>query len=214
MGTFLSSFTSMCIFTGGVLYLVGQLCYDPKALLYFFLTYFIFPLISLPMLQPLQHLIKADAIKMQLMGFFLSALTSGSGFYFRNSLWGHRHVLFFGVVQSTSAGLLHAFGRVLLMDCSPPGKEGAFSTWHSWIKALGTCVGFAVATTVPGNLFTSFGLSFLTSVCGVVILIFGNVSDSGGAKAAGHVRHNSEQGGSPVGGLDAAYETQEPAAVH
>ncbi|KAM1282478.1 hypothetical protein ACFX2I_022918 [Malus domestica] len=214
MGTFLSSFTSMCIFSGGVLYLVGQLCYDPKALLYFFLTYFIFPLISLPMLQPLQHLIKADAIKMQLMGFFLSALTSGSGFYFRNSLWGHRHVLFFGAVQSTSAGLLHAFGRVLLMDCSPPGKEGAFSTWHSWIKALGTCAGFALATAVPGNLFTSFGLSFLTTVCGVVILIFGNVSDYGGAKAAGHVRHDSERGGSPVSGLEAAYETQEPAAVH
>ncbi|PQP95274.1 hypothetical protein Pyn_23388 [Prunus yedoensis var. nudiflora] len=214
VGAFLSSAITMCLFTGGVLYLVGQLCYDPRSLLYLWLMYFIFPLFSLPMLQPLQHFIKANAVKMQLMGFFLSLTTSGYGFYFGSSVWEQRHVLLFAAVQSTSAGLLHAFGRVLLMDCSPPGKEGAFSAWFSWTKALGTCAGFAVASAIPGNVSTSFGLSFITAVCGVLVLIFGNISDSGGAKAAGHVRHDSEEGGSPVQGLDAAaaaYEMQESA---
>ncbi|BFG30867.1 hypothetical protein CerSpe_171410 [Prunus speciosa] len=214
VGAFLSSATTMCLFTGGVLYLVGQLCYDPRSLLYLWLMYFIFPLFSLPMLQPLQHFIKANAVKMQLMGFFLSLTTSGYGFYFGGSVWEQHHVLLFAAVQSTSAGLLHAFGRVLLMDCSPPGKEGAFSAWFSWTKALGTCTGFAVASAIPGNVSTSFGLSFITAVCGVLVLIFGNISDSGGAKAAGHVRDDSEEGGSPVQGLDdaaTAYQMQESA---
>ncbi|KAH0974609.1 hypothetical protein GBA52_016508 [Prunus armeniaca] len=177
VGAFLSSATTMCLFTGG-------------------------------------HFIKANAVKMQLMGFFLSLITSGYGFFFEGSVWKQHHVLLFAAVQSTSAGLLHAFGRVLLMDCSPPGKEGAFSAWFSWTKALGTCAGFAVASAIPGNVSTSFGLSFITAVCGVLVLIFGNISDSGGAKAAGHVRHDSEEGGSPVQGLDAAataYEMQESA---
>lgn len=209
-GIFVSSLTTMCLFTGGVLYLVGELCYKPKSLLYFWLTYFISPLISLPLLQPLQQVIKGDAVKMQLLGFFFSAATSGFGFYFRDSAWRQHHVLFFAVLQSTSTGILHAYGRVLLMDCSPSGKEGAFSTWFSWTRGLGMCIGFAIASSVPGNVTTSFGLSFCTTICGMVILIFGNISDFGGAKAAGHLRGDNYERASPVTGLDTAYEIQAP----
>ncbi|XP_052210377.1 uncharacterized protein LOC127813457 [Diospyros lotus] len=51
---FFASFATMCIFTGGVLHLLGQLCLKPVNILYLWLTYFIFPLISLPLVQPLQ----------------------------------------------------------------------------------------------------------------------------------------------------------------
>ncbi|XP_004300165.1 PREDICTED: uncharacterized protein LOC101309451 [Fragaria vesca subsp. vesca] len=210
-GIFVSSLTTMCLFTGGVLYLVGELCYKPKSLLFFWLTYFISPLISLPLLHPLQQVIKGDAVKMQLLGFFLSAATSGFGFYFRGSPWQQHHVLFFAVLQSTSTGVLHAYGRALLMDCSPSGKEGAFSTWFSWMRGLGMCVGFAIASSFPGNVRASFGMSFCTTICGMVILIFGNISDFGGAKAAGHVRGDKyDHQASPVAGVDTAYDIQEP----
>ncbi|PQQ18621.1 hypothetical protein Pyn_03656 [Prunus yedoensis var. nudiflora] len=183
VGAFLSSAITMCLFTGGVLYLVGQLCYDPRSLLYLWLMYFIFPLFSLPMLQPLQHFIKANAVKMQLMGFFLSLTTSGYGFYF-------------GAQFGSSA-----------MFCSSP-------QFKALPRGSYTLSGAFFASAIPGNVSTSFGLSFITAVCGVLVLIFGNISDSGGAKAAGHVRHDSEEGGSPVQGLDAAaaaYEMQESA---
>ncbi|KAK3037650.1 hypothetical protein RJ639_030427 [Escallonia herrerae] len=200
-GVFLSSFATMCIFTGGVLYLVGQLCFKPINVLYLWLTYFIFPLLSLPLLQPLQQLIRADAVKMQLFGFLLSTLTSGFGFYYRNAVWQKYNVLFFAAVQSTATGVLHAFGRVLLLDCSPAGKEGIFSAWFSWVRAIGTCAGFAVASAGPANISRSFGVAFCTAIVGIVVLIFGNISNFGGAVAAGHLRDRSEKN-SPVHGLD------------
>lgn len=201
-GVFLSSFTTMCIFTGGVLFLVGQLCLKPLFLLYFWLIYFIFPMFSLPLLQLLQHLIKADAVKMQLLGFLLSMATTGAGFYFKQEKWAKQFVLFFAAVHGTSTGLLHAFGRVLLLDCSPSGKEGAFSIWFSWVKAFGTFAGFAVASVFPGKISTSFGIAFWTAMLGTVLLIFGNISDFGGALAAGHVRDDHSERGSPVHGVD------------
>ncbi|KAA8521223.1 hypothetical protein F0562_011940 [Nyssa sinensis] len=200
-GVFLSSFATMCIFTGGVLYLVGQLCIKPVNLLYLWLTYFIFPLFSLPLIQPLQQLIRADAVKMQLLGFLLSTLTSGVGFYYHDKNWHKHHLLFFTAVQGTATGLLHAFGRVLFLDCSPAGKEGTFSVWFSWVRALGTLVGFAFASSGRGNISRSLGVAFCSAIVGIVILIFGNISNFGGAKAAGHVRDDSEKG-SPVHGLE------------
>ncbi|GMY29612.1 hypothetical protein FCV25MIE_24854 [Fagus crenata] len=208
VGVFLSSFTTMCIFTGGVLFIVGQLCLKPVVLLYFWLVYFIFPLISLPLCQPLQHFLKADAVKMQQLGFLLSTATSGAGFYFQEKNWKVTVVVIFAAVQGTSTGLLHAFGRVLLLDCSPSGKEGAFSIWFSWIKSLGTFAGFAVSSAVPGKIGTSFGIAFCSAMLGIVMFIFGNFSDFDGAEDEGHVKDDSERG-SPVHGLDAVAETKE-----
>ncbi|KAK2662617.1 hypothetical protein Ddye_001191 [Dipteronia dyeriana] len=199
---FLSSFTTMCIFTGGILYLVGQQCLKSIFILYFWLTYFIFPSFSLPLLQPLQQVIRADSIKMQLVGFFLALLTSSVGYHFRGKIWERQHILVFSGIQSTCTGLLHAFGRVLLLDCTPNGKEGAFSMWFSWVKALGTCAGFAVASAMPGNISASFRIAFCTAMIGIITLIFGNISDVVGAKAAGVVHEESSEKGSPVPGLD------------
>lgn len=92
--------------------------------------------------------------------------------------------------QSTSAGILHAFGRVLLLDCSPYGEEGAFSTWFVLIKVLGTGLGFTIAAVAPGNIGVSFGVAFFASVAAMVVLIFGNVSDLDGAVAAGNVEED------------------------
>ncbi|KAF3447846.1 hypothetical protein FNV43_RR08552 [Rhamnella rubrinervis] len=186
-GVFLSSLTTMCLFTGTVLYLVGDLCYTPKSLLFFWLTYFIFPILSLPFMHPFQHLLKTDSMKMQVLGFALSAFTAGMGFYFRGMNWRRRHVLVLTLFQSASTGILHAFGRVLLLDCSPYGKEGAFSTWFMLMKVLGTGVGFTIASLSPGNVRVSFGVAFFTSIAAMVVLIFGNVSDFDGAVGAGHV---------------------------
>ncbi|XP_039052019.1 uncharacterized protein LOC120193652 [Hibiscus syriacus] len=184
----LSSFTSMCIFTGGVLYLVGELCLKPVFLFYFWLIYFIFPSVALPLLQPVQLVLKASAVNMHLLGLILSMVTSGTGFQFRNHNWNRHHVLIFAAVQGTSAGVLHAFGRVLAMDCSPAGKEGAFSVWLSWVKMVGTCLGFAVASgSAAANVGTSFGTAFCTAAIAMVISIYGNISDVEGAVAAGHV---------------------------
>ncbi|KAK1567419.1 hypothetical protein Q3G72_012012 [Acer saccharum] len=199
---FLSSFTTMCIFTGGILYVVGQQCLQSIFILYFWLTYFIFPSFSLPLLQPLQQVIKADSIKMQLVGFFLALLTSSVGNHFRGKIWERQHILVFAGIQSTSTGLLHAYGRVLLLDCTPHGKEGAFSMWFSWVKALGTGAGFAVASAVPGNIYVSFKIAFCTAMIGIITLIFGNISGVGGAKAAGVVHEDYSEKGSPVPGLD------------
>ncbi|KAL2551146.1 uncharacterized protein Fot_12676 [Forsythia ovata] len=199
-GVFLSSFTTMCIFAAGVLYATGYLCIKPVNLLYLWLTYFMFPLVSLPLAHPLQQIIKADAVKMQLLGFLLSILTSGFGFYYRQDNWHKHHLLVFAGIQSTATGLLHAFGRVLWLECSPVGKEGAFSVWFSWVRALGTCAGFALATAVPGNIGKAFGTAFCAGIAGMIILIFGNISSFGGAKAAGHVIKSEKA--SPVHELD------------
>ncbi|KAF7809441.1 putative transmembrane protein [Senna tora] len=190
---FLSSFTSMCIFVSGVIFIVGQLCIKPLHLLFFWLIYFCFPLVSLPLLQPLQQLVKANSVKMQVLGFLLSILSSGFGFYFSDTHWKWRHLLVFGAIQSTSNGVLHAFGRILVLDCAPSGKEGAFSIWFAWIRAIGLCAGFAVGSGVPGRIRPPFGASFCTALAGIVVLLFGNVSDVGGAEAAGNVVEDSER---------------------
>ncbi|KAK8516447.1 hypothetical protein V6N13_097734 [Hibiscus sabdariffa] len=192
----LSSFTSMCIFTGGVLYLVGELCLKPAFLLYFWLIYFIFPSVSLPLLHPVQLLLKANAVKMHLLGLILSLVTSGVGFQFREHNWQRHHIMIFAALQSTSTGLMHAFARVLVMDCSPAGKEGAFAMWFSWVKMVGTCLGFAVASgAAAGNVGTSFGIAFCTAAVAMVISIYGNISDVAGAVAAGLIVGECESNG-------------------
>ncbi|KAF9617410.1 hypothetical protein IFM89_036331 [Coptis chinensis] len=198
----LSSFTSTCIFTGGTLYVMGQLCVKPVFMLFLWLTYFLFPLFSLPLLHPLQQLAKTDAVRMQLLGFLVSATTSGLGFYFRNVDWNRPHILSMVAVQSMATGILHAFGRVLLLDCTPAGKEGAFSVWFAWARAVGACGGFAIASGFPGNVNRTFGFTFCTSLAGVLVLIFGNISNYGGAVAAGHVMEDSNEKDSTVHGLD------------
>lgn len=189
----------MCIFTGGVLFVVGPLCVKSVHLLFFWLVYFLFPLFSMPLLQPFQQLIKADSVKMNLMGFLLSLLSSGFGFYFWNSHWKWGHIMMFGAIQSTGTGLLHAFGRVLVLECAPHGKEGAFSVWYAWMRAAGLCVGFTVAAVVPGHIRTSFGAAFCAAIVGCVVLLFGNVSGVEGAVAAGHVMGDNERGTNGLG---------------
>nr|CAD1831007.1 unnamed protein product [Ananas comosus var. bracteatus] len=61
---------------------------------------------------------------------------------------------------------LHAFGRVLLLDCAPPGKEGAFAAWLAWARAAGAGVGFAVGSASPGRIGAAFGVAFLASLLG------------------------------------------------
>ncbi|KAL3818307.1 hypothetical protein ACJIZ3_004212 [Penstemon smallii] len=196
VGVFLSSFISMCVFGGGLLYAMGDHCVKTENILYLWLVYFMFPLLSLPLSHPLQQILKLDAEKMKLLGFVLSCVTSGFGFYYRSHIWSKYHILLFAAIQGTATGLLHAFGRALWLDCSPAGKEGAFSVWFSWARAVGACAGFALATSVPGNVGKSFGVSFCAGIVGIIVLIFGNISSFGGAKAAGHVI-NSEKA-SPV----------------
>lgn len=88
-----------------------------------------------------------------------------------------------------------------MLDCAPSGKEGAFSIWYAWMRAAGLCVGFTVGSVAPGHIRTSFGTAFCTAIVGIVVLLFGNISDVGGAVAAGHVRDECER--SPaVAGLD------------
>lgn len=216
---FLSSLSTMIIFTGILLFLIGEHCFKPKSLLYLWLTYFLFPIISLPTLHPIQHLLQVNAVKMQVLGFFVTAMVSGFGFAFRYESWKTHQVLIFAAIQGTSSGILHAFGRVLLLDCAPHGKEGAFSSWFVWAKVVGSCVGFAIASAVPGNVVVSFGVSFCTAIAAVVVLIFGNVSDLGGAVHAGHVRDDQgvkdgvNERGSPVNGVDSGFEVKQPIQV-
>nr|KYP58007.1 hypothetical protein KK1_004297 [Cajanus cajan] len=189
----LSQFATMSIFTGGVLYIVGQLCIKPVHLLYFWLTYFLFPMLSLPLLHPLQHLIKTSAVKMKIMGLLLSLLSSGFGFYFSNRHWKWPHLMVFGAIQGTASGLLYTFGRVLVletMESAPCGEESGFSVWYSWVRSVGLCGGFTVGAVVPGRVRTSFGAAFCSALVGIVVLLFGNVSDSG--YGGGDVREGGE----------------------
>ncbi|XP_057748776.1 uncharacterized protein LOC130967758 [Arachis stenosperma] len=190
-GVFLSSFATMSIFTGGVLFVVGQLCMRPVHLLYLWLVYFLFPLFSLPLLQIMQHFMRVNSVKMQILGFLLSMFSSGSGFYFWESRWRWSHLLLFGAVQGTATGLLHAFGRVLVLNCAPCGKEGAFSAWYGWVRSVGLCVGFTVGSVAAGRIRASLGAAFCSGIAGIVVLLFGNVSDVGGAVAAGHVAEDN-----------------------
>lgn len=198
---FISSFITMTIFTGGVVFIVGQLCIKPVHLLFFWLTYFLFPVFSLSLLQPLLRVIKMNSVKMQIVGFLFSLISSGFGFYYGHSHWKWGHLVVFSVIQSTGTGILHAFSRVLVLDCAPSGKEGAFSIWYAWMRSAGLLVGFTVGSVSPGNIRTSFGAAFCTAIAGIVVLLFGNISDVGGAVAAGHVRDDSERS-STVTGLD------------
>lgn len=59
--------------------------------------------------------------------------------------------------------------------------------WHSWVRAVGMCVGFVVASSAPGNVSMPFGIVFWVSVVGIVVLVFGNVSGLDGGLAAGNV---------------------------
>lgn len=203
-GVLLSSISTMCIFTAGLLYAIGDLCIKEMHVLYLWLLYFTFPLISLPLSQQLQQIIRADAVKMQLLGFLLTLFTSGFGFYFRNHNWQIGHLFLFSAIHSTATGILHAFGRVLLLDCSPAGKEGAFSVWFSWMKGVGTCAGFAIASALPRNVDRAFGIAFWSAIAGTVVLIFGNIDNFRGAKSAGHIidDHRYSEEGSPVHGLE------------
>ncbi|XP_047975213.1 uncharacterized protein LOC125217733 [Salvia hispanica] len=187
IGVFLSSFIGMCVFGGGLLYAIGYICVEKQSVLYLWLMYFLLPMFSIPLMYPLQQFLKLDAEKMQLLGFMMSIFTSGFGFYYRDAAWGESHLFFFAAVQGTSAGLMHAFGRVLWLDCSPRGREGAFSVWYSWARVVGACAGFGLATAMPGDIGKAFGVSFCTGVVGMIVVIFGNISSLGGAEEAGHV---------------------------
>lgn len=198
--TFFSSFSSSCIFAATVLFVVGSLCIKPLIVLAMWLIYFTIPAFTLPLFHPvLQSLIKTDAVRMQLLGLFMSALSSGIGFYFRDDNWHEAHILMVALLQGGAVGLLHAFGQVLVTDCSPRGKEGAFSAWYAWLRAAGACIGFTVAVAFPGNVGTTFGLSFLSIVLGALVLVFGNTSHWRGAVSAGHVKEIQETE-SPVNG--------------
>ncbi|KAJ0446141.1 putative MFS transporter superfamily [Helianthus annuus] len=199
VGVFLSSFSTMSIFTGAVLYIVGQLCTPPQDILFTWLTYFFFPVLALPLLHPVQKVIQSDAVKMQIFGFLLSTLTSGMGFYYRKENWHNNHVLVLAAAQSIASGVLHAHSRILLMDCAPAGREGVFAAWFAWVRMLGAFVGFAIGSSGVGNVNRSFGAAFVAAVIGIVALIFSNVSSYGGAVAAGHVRKRRETE-SPVRG--------------
>lgn len=174
----LSSFATMSVFTGGVLFIVGQQCIKPVHLLYFWLIYFLFPLVSLPMLQTLKQLIKANAVKMKILGFLLSLLSSGFGFYFWNSHWKWGHLLVFGAIQGTTSGLVHGFGRVLVLESASSSEEGAISIWYRWVRSVGLCGGFTMGSVVPGHVRTSFGVAFWSAFVGIVVLLFGNLNDS------------------------------------
>ncbi|XWS38820.1 hypothetical protein CRYUN_Cryun19dG0163100 [Craigia yunnanensis] len=148
--------------------------------------------------------LKANAVKMHLLGLILSLVTSGTGFQFRKDNWQRHHILIFAALQSTSTGVLHAFGPVLLMDCAPAGTEGTFAIWFSWVKMVGTCLGFAVASgAAAGNVGTSFGIAFCTAAIDMLISTYGNISDVGGAAAAGLIIEDGKTVSSPTtNGLD------------
>ncbi|KAJ0968020.1 hypothetical protein J5N97_024937 [Dioscorea zingiberensis] len=205
--TFLSSFSTTCIFTSTVLFVVGSLCIRPLILLAMWLVYFTLPTVTLPLLHPvLRSLMKADAVRMQLLGFFMSAVSSGIGFYFKDDNWHEAHILMVALLQGGATGVLHAFSQVLVTDCSPRGKEGAFSAWHAWLRTAGACIGFAVAVVLPSSVRTSFGLSFLSVILGALVLIFGKTSHWRGTVAAGHVKEiqqvTRQESASPLNGLN------------
>ncbi|KAM3196513.1 hypothetical protein ACQJBY_072283 [Aegilops geniculata] len=188
VAVFLSSFATMCIFTSGTLYAIGGVCIKPVLVLALWILYFLFPLISLPLLHPIQIIIRADAVRMQLLGFIIALFVSGAGFYFKSHRWRAAHIIIIALVQSTANGILYSFGRILLLDASPPGKEGAFAIWYAYVRCMGAMIGFAVASAGPGRAGGSFAAAFLGSFLGIIVLIFGNVSNIGALKAAGHLK--------------------------
>ncbi|KAK1285307.1 hypothetical protein QJS10_CPB20g01175 [Acorus calamus] len=150
-GVAVSSFALSTVFTAALLYVVGELCMRPAALLCLMLVYFTVPVVSMPLMQAVQMLIKADAVRMQVMGLLMSAAVSGVGWYNRRGDWGTAHVLTLALAQGTACGLLHAYGRALVADCTPAGREGAFSAWYAFARGVGACAGFALAGARPGT---------------------------------------------------------------
>ncbi|ONK79713.1 uncharacterized protein A4U43_C01F9280 [Asparagus officinalis] len=197
IGVFLSSVSSTCIFTSATLYLVGGLCMKPVLVLAIWMVYFVFAAVALPTLHPIQLLLRADPVKMNLLGFILSATASGFGFYFKDHRkWHFASVLLIAIVQSAGAGILNAFGRVMVLDRAPTGKEGVFSSWYEWVKMSGACAGFALAAVYPDNIRKTFGVSFLAVFVGIVVLIFGSeVRDFGGKR----LQHEKESESSDNG---------------
>ncbi|KAI3843509.1 hypothetical protein MKX03_016218 [Papaver bracteatum] len=124
---------------------------------------------------------------MQFLGFFVYAITSGAGFYFKNKNWNHVHLSILVAFQSLSVGVLHAFGLVLLLDCTPPNKEGVFSVWFAWTRAVGTCIGFIFSSAFFDKVGVTFGIAFCSVIAGMIVLVLGKVSHFSGAVAAGHV---------------------------
>ncbi|PNY14563.1 hypothetical protein L195_g011246 [Trifolium pratense] len=94
------------------------------------------------------------------------------------------HILKFGGIQSIGSGVLHAFGRLLVLEYAPAGKEGVFCVWYGWVRVAGLCLGFTVASVVPGQIKTSFGVAFVAALVGIVVLLFGNID------------HNNSENGS------------------
>ncbi|KAG2608960.1 hypothetical protein PVAP13_4KG000200 [Panicum virgatum] len=199
VAVFLSSFATMCIFTSGTLYAIGGVCIKPVLVLVLWILYFLFPLISLPLLHPIQIIIRADAVRMQLLGFIICLFVSGAGFYFKSHRWRAGHIIVIALVQSTANGILYSFGRILLLDASPPGKEGAFAVWYAFVRCIGAMIGFAAASAGPGRAGGSFAAAFLGSFLGIIVLIFGNVSNIGALKAAGHLKGMDDE--KRMGGL-------------
>jgi hypothetical protein len=199
VAVFLSSFATMCIFTSGTLYAIGGVCIKPVLVLVLWILYFLFPLISLPLLHPIQIIIRADAVRMQLLGFIICLFVSGAGFYFKSHRWRAAHIIVIALVQSTANGILYSFGRILLLDASPPGKEGAFSVWYAFVRCTGAMIGYAAASAGPGRAGGSFAAAFLGSFLGIIVLIFGNVSNIGALKAAGHLKGMDDE--KRMGGL-------------
>lgn len=202
-GAVLASFATSCIFAGGLLYLVGVLCYKPVLILSIWLAYFATPLLSLPLLHLLNLLLRSDALRVQLISLLAAAATAGTGFFYRDRGWHAGHVLAAAAVQSAAAGALHSCGRVLVMDCAPPAREGAFAAWLAWGRAAGAWAGFAVAAADPAS-GRSFAVAFCGAMAGVVVMVVGKVSHLGGAAAAGHVREGRSERGSPARGLDSS----------
>lgn len=199
VAVFLSSFATMCIFTSGTLYAIGGVCIKPVLVLVLWILYFLFPLISLPLLHPIQIIIRADAVRMQLLGFIICLFVSGAGFYFKSHRWRAAHIIVIALVQSTANGVLYSFGKILLLDASPPGKEGAFAVWYAFVRCIGAMIGFAAASAGPGRAGGSFAAAFLGSFLGIIVLIFGNVSNIGALKAAGHLKGMEDE--KRLGGL-------------
>ncbi|KAK1262472.1 hypothetical protein QJS04_geneDACA008897 [Acorus gramineus] len=201
-GVAVSSFALSTVFTAAMLYVVGELCMRPTVLLCLLLVYFTVPVVSMPLMQAVQMLIKADAVRMQVMGLLMSAAVSGVGWYNRRGDWGTAHVLALALAQGTACGLLHAYGRALVADCTPAGREGAFSAWYAFARGVGACAGFALAGARPRDVQTTFGAAFVACFVGVSVLVFGNVSNLRGAEAAGHVGKEEKEAASPARGLD------------
>ena len=73
------------------------------------------PIISLPLVHPLQQAMKLDAEKMQLLGLILSTLASGFGFYYKGAMWTKGNLFFFAAVQGSATGAYRSFFESLLL---------------------------------------------------------------------------------------------------